>query len=220
MSKGKLQKFNEMKDFPNVVQPAFENFYSDINLKGNWKNWFKNTNPIVLELGCGKGEYTVGLAKKNPDKNFIGIDIKGSRMWKGAKSALVNNLPNVGFLRIRIEQLTHCFLKDEVHEIWITFPDPQKKLKRSKRRLTHPDFINKYQNILKDNGLIHLKTDSKLLHSYTLGVVSGMQLQLVNSTNDLYKSSLQDVCLGIKTFYEKMFLLQSKPITYCSFRIN
>ena len=141
-------------------------------------------------------------------------------MWKGAKFALENNFPNVGFLRIRIEQLMHCFSKKEVDEIWITFPDPQKKSKKSKKRLTHPDFLNKYQNILKDNGLIHLKTDSKLLYAYTLGVVSGMQLQLVNSTNDLYNSSLQHICLGIKTFYEKMFLLQSKPITYCSFRID
>ncbi len=218
MAKGKIKKFEEMNTFQNVIQPQFNEFYSDIDHKGNWSKWFCNNNPIVLELGCGKGEYTVGLAQKMPNKNFIGIDIKGARMWQGAKNAIDKKIKNVAFLRIRIEQIIHCFSNDEINEIWITFPDPQKKNKRFKKRLTHPIFINKYHKILKRKGLMHLKTDSRFLYAYTLGAVMGMPFQLENSTSNLYESDIQDMCFGIKTYYENMFLLKSKHITYCSFR--
>jgi len=218
MGKGKTQKFKEIASFSHVVQPSIEETRKGIAQKGCWNHWFKNDNPIILELGCGKGEYTVSLAKRFPEKNFIGIDIKGARIWKGAKYALENKLLNTGFLRANIEEIIHYFAPEEVEEIWITFPDPQLKLKRAKKRLTHPVFLKQYKLILKTNGVIHLKTDSQFLHTYTLGVINGMGLTLIDSTLDIYRSDIIRKHIKIKTFYERKFLEEGKPITYCSFK--
>ena len=182
-------------------------------------DFFRNENPIILELGCGKGEYSVGLAQRNPDKNYIGIDIKGARFWRGAKSALEINLPNVAFLRTQIELVDYLFAEDEVDEIWITFPDPQIKYKRTKHRMTNPVFLNKYNQILKPNGSIHLKTDSEFLHGYTLGILQGLGHEILYSNHDVYKNegSPEEV-LDIQTFYENQYLEKGKPITYLQFR--
>ena len=169
MAKNKLRKFAEVATFTNVIQPDIkEVFRKDYPIRGNWHSqFFKNTNPIVLELGCGKGEYTTGLAARFPDKNFIGIDIKGARIWKGASEALEKGLANAGFLRTRIEHISSCFGPDEVSEIWITFPDPQEKRDRSTKRLTSSLFLPVYKKFLKPSGIIHLKTDNEILYKYT-----------------------------------------------------
>jgi tRNA (guanine-N7-)-methyltransferase len=219
-SKNKLKRFKENETFRNVIQPTREEVISgSFSLKGNWASYFGNTNPIVLELGCGKGEYTLGLARRNPDKNFIGIDIKGARFWKGAKTALDTSLNNVVFLRTQISLIDHVFAKDEVSEIWITFPDPQIKFKRTKHRLTNIDFLKKYASILKKEGVIHLKTDSEFMHGYTLGVLQGLGFEILYSNHDIYKNegSPKEV-LEIQTYYENQYLEQGKPITYTRFR--
>ena len=169
-SKNKLKRFRENETFANVIQPNREEVIAgNFPLKGVWaRDFFKNNHPIVLELGCGRGEYTVNLAKEYPDKNFIGVDIKGARFWRGAKTALEEQIPNAAFLRTQIELIDHLFAQGEVSEIWITFPDPQIKYKRTKHRLTNQDFLAKYKHILSPEGLIHLKTDSEYLHGYTL----------------------------------------------------
>ena len=167
-------KFAQMEEYPHVQQPTLEVLRQGYAMKGKWKkDFFNNDNPLVLELGCGKGEYSVGLAEKYPEKNFLGIDIKGARIWKGATDSLNKEMKNVGFLRIQIDWIEACFEKMEVDEIWITFPDPQLKKRRANKRLTHPDFLKKYNSILKKDGLIHLKTDSQFLHGFTLGVIAG-----------------------------------------------
>ena len=190
-------------------------------LKGKWFEHFKNDNPIVLELGCGKGEYTVALARQNPDKNFIGIDIKGARFWRGAKTALEENLENVAFLRTQIELVDELFAENEVSEIWITFPDPQIKYQRTKHRMTNQNFLNKYNKILKPKGLVNLKTDSEFMHGYTLGLLQGLNLEIIYANHDVYKNegSPKEV-LEIQTFYENQYLEKGKPITYIQFRIN
>ena len=172
-SKNKLKRFKENEGFKNVYQPSREDLLNDkFNLKGNWNRLaFKNSNPIVVELGCGKGEYSVGLAKKKKEKNFIGIDIKGDRIWKGAKISLSEKINNVLFVRSQIELIENIFSMDEISEIWITFPDPQIKYKRNKHRLVNTDFLNRYKNILIKNGIINLKTDSKFLHGYLIGLI-------------------------------------------------
>ncbi|ASV30534.1 tRNA (guanosine(46)-N7)-methyltransferase TrmB [Maribacter cobaltidurans] len=220
-SKNKLKRFKENETFPNVIQPTREEVVDGFSLQGNWSDHFKNDNPIVLELGCGKGEYTVGLAKKYPDKNFIGIDIKGARFWRGAKTALEDGLPNVAFLRTQIELVDLLFGKNEVSEIWITFPDPQIKYKRTKHRMTNTAFLEKYRQILVPNGLMHLKTDSEFMHGYTLGLLHGLGLEVVYANHDVYKNegSPKDV-LEIQTFYENQYLEKGKPITYIQFRIH
>ena len=186
MAKNKLKKFAQMEDYPHVQQPDLEVLEHGYAMKGNWKkDFFKNENPLVLELGCGMGEYSVGLAEKFPDKNFLGVDIKGARIWQGATDAIEKNLKNVGFLRIRIDWIEQCFAKEEVDEIWITFPDPQMKKRRGTKRLTHPDFLKRYSNILKKDGPIHLKTDSQFLHGFTLGIITGENHILEDSTHDL-----------------------------------
>ena len=189
--------------------------------KGKWASFFGNNNPIVLELGCGKGEYTVGLAQINPDKNHIGIDIKGARFWRGAKTALEEKLNNAAFLRSQIELVDHLFAEGEVSEIWITFPDPQIKYKRTKHRMTNPEFLERYKKILVPGGLINLKTDSEYMHGYTLGLLQGFGHEIVYANHDVYKNegAPQEV-LGIQTFYENQYLEKGKSITYIQFRIN
>ena len=220
-SKNKLKRFKENDTFKNVVQPTREEVQEGFALKGKWEEHFGNSNPIVLELGCGKGEYTIGLAEQNPNKNFIGIDIKGARFWRGAKTALEEGLSNVAFLRTQIELLDLLFTKDEVSEIWITFPDPQIKYKRTKHRMTNEVFLDKYKKILQPNGLVHLKTDSEFMHGYTLGLLHGMRHEIIYANHDVYKNegSPKEV-LEIQTFYENQYLEKGKAITYIQFRIN
>ena len=222
-SKNKLKRFKENETFSNVFQPTREEVISNqLPLKGKWRtDFFKNNNPIVLELGCGKGEYSVGLAQRNPNKNFIGIDIKGARFWRGAKTAVENGINNVAFLRTQIELIEHCFDADEVDEIWITFPDPQIKYKRTKHRMTNAEFLNNYKKILKPNGLMHLKTDSEFMHGYTLGLLHGLGHEVLYANHNIYKNegAPADVT-SIQTFYESHYLEVNKPITYIQFRIK
>ncbi len=222
-SKNKLKRFRENESFDNVVQPSREEIVDGVHpLKGNWnRDFFKNNNPIVLELGCGKGEYSVAMAQANPDKNFIGVDIKGARFWRGAKTAIEEDMNNVGFIRTQIELIDLLFAENEVDEIWITFPDPQIKYKRTKHRLTNSEFLKKYKHILKQDGLVNLKTDSEFMHGYTLGLIHGEGHEILHSNHDVYKNvySPKEV-IGIQTFYEKQYLEQGKPITYIQFKIK
>lgn len=222
-SKNKLRRFRENETFSNVVQPTREEVVEGrFEYKGNWNNkFFKNEKPIVLELGCGKGEYSVGLAKAYPEKNFLGIDIKGARFWRGAKTALEEDLDNVGFLRSQIELVDLLFGENEVDEIWITFPDPQIKYKRTKHRMTNSEFLQKYKKILKPDGVVNLKTDSEFMHGYTLGLLHGEGHEILHANHNVYKNeySPKEV-VGIQTFYEKQYLEQGKPITYVRFRIK
>jgi len=219
--KNKLKKFSQIDAYPNVEQPSLGFLEKGYPMKGKWKKeFFKNKNPIVLELGCGKGEYTVGLAEKYPKKNFLGIDIKGARIWKGATDSLSKGMKNVGFLRIRIDWIEKCFDKDEVDEIWITFPDPQLKKRRGKKRLTHPNFLTKYKQILRDNSQIHLKTDSQFLYGFTLGVIASEGHILEDSTNDLYGAKALREHMEIKTHYERIHLDKGLAITYLRFRLK
>lgn len=221
-SKNKLKRFNENDTFANVIQPSREELTeSNFKLKGKWrKDFFKNDRPIVLELGCGKGEYSINLAQKYPLKNFIGVDIKGARFWRGAKTALEENLANVGFLRTQIELIDHCFAENEVDEIWITFPDPQIKYKRTKHRLTNASFLEKYDSILHQDGVIHLKTDSEFMHGYTLGLLQGSGATIEYAHHDVYGSegSPEEVT-SIQTFYESGYLEEGKKITYVRFKL-
>jgi tRNA (guanine-N7-)-methyltransferase len=220
-SKNKLKRFNENETFTNVIQPSREEVLDNFSFKGKWHSFFKNTHPIVIELGCGKGEYTIDLAKKNPDKNFIGIDIKGARFWRGAKTALENNLGNVAFVRTQIELVDFIFDKGEVDEIWITFPDPQIKYKRTKHRMTNHAFLKKYDYILKKDGFINLKTDSEFMHGYTLGLLHGEGHEIVHANHDVYKDYYSpDEVTGTQTFYEKKYLEKGKAITYIKFKLN
>ena len=221
MAKNKLKKFSQLEHLPNVIQPETYELKEDIPLKGNWHNrFFKNNNPIVLELGCGKGEYSVALAERYPEKNFIGVDIKGNRMWVGATDSNHKKMKNIAFLRIRIENIIKCFAENEVSEIWITFPDPQIKRKRQSKRLTHPDFLKKYNNFLKEDAIINLKTDSAFLYGYTLGVIEGENHELLDCTNDVYNVHQTRENMDIKTHYEKIYLGKNTPITYTKFRLN
>jgi tRNA (guanine-N7-)-methyltransferase len=222
-SKNKLKRFKENETFKNVFQPKRDELINGaFPLKGFWnKTFFKNDHPLVLELGCGKGEYSIGLAKKYPDKNFIGIDIKGARFWRGAKTAVKENIANVAFLRIQIELIAYAFAESEVDEIWITFPDPQIKYKRTKHRMTNSDFLERYKKILKPEGVVNLKTDSEFLHGYTLGLLHGAGHEVLYANHDVYKNegSPEEV-MGIQTFYESQYLEQNKPITYIRFKIR
>ena len=222
-SKNKLKRFRENETFANVNQPTREEIFDNTHkLKGNWRrDFFKNENPIVLELGCGKGEYSINLAKLNPDKNFLGIDIKGARFWRGAKTALEEKIGNVGFLRIQIELIDHLFSENEIDEIWITFPDPQIKYKRTKHRLTNIEFLNKYKKILKPDGIVHLKTDSEFMHGYTLGLLHGLDEVIEYAHHDVYGNdqSPKEVT-QIQTFYESQYLEKAKKITYVRFRFR
>lgn len=208
-----------METFPNVIQPAFEDVFGrDFYLKGLWnRHLFHNENPVVLELGCGKGEYTTGLAKHFPQKNYIGVDIKGSRIWRGARTALSEQLENVIFLRTRIELIGSFFCPGEVDEIWLTFPDPM--LKKKRKRLTSPRFLNTYRRFLKNNGMIHLKTDNTVLYQYTLDLIEKNRLTLRFHSDDLYHSGLINDILDIKTFYERQYLAQGMKIHYLCFEL-
>ena len=220
-SKNKLKRFKENLNFTNLFQPSRDDLIKKtFDLRGKWRSFFKNDNPIVLELGCGKGEYTTELAKLNSNKNYIGIDIKGARIWKGAKESIENNLNNVCFIRTQIELIDKIFCKQEISEIWITFPDPQQKIQRKKHRLTNAVFMSMYKKILKKGGVVNLKTDSEFLHGYTLGIIEGMGIDPIFSNHDIYSNNnAPKEALDIKTFYEKKFI-DSKKITFLKFKFD
>ena len=206
-----------------MFQPKREELVdTNYQMKGNWNiKYFKNNNPLILELGCGKGEYTVNLAKKFPNKNFIGIDIKGARFWRGAKTGVEENIPNIAFIRTQIELIDHVFTENEVDEIWITFPDPQIKYKRTKHRMTNSKFLKRYKKILKPEGVVNLKTDSEFMHGYTLGLLHGEGHEILYANHNVYKQegSPEEVT-SIQTHYESIYLEQNKPITYIRFKIK
>lgn len=218
MGKNKLSKFADMEEFPHVFQVSSHSLRegAGFEMKGKWNElFFKNNNPIVLELGCGKGEYTVGLGELYPDKNFVGVDIKGARMWKGAKDSMQKGMTNVAFLRTNIEMIFHFFAANEVSEIWITFPDPQ--MKKVTKRLTATNFISSYMQFLKPNGVIHLKSDSNFMFTYTCEMVKANNFKVNVLTNDLYASNLVDPILGIQTYYEQQWLGRGITIKYIQF---
>ena len=221
MGKNKLAKFADMEEFPHVFQVSSHTFLENgvFDMKGKWNElFFKNDHPIVLELGCGKGEYTVGLGELYPDKNFIGVDIKGARLWTGAKDSFEKSMNNVAFLRTNIEMIHHFFAENEVSEIWLTFPDPQ--MKKVTKRLTATNFMKSYQQFLKTNGLIHLKTDSNFMFSYTREMIKANHYAVAFSNDDLYASDLKDPILGIKTYYEQQWLDRGITIKYIQFLLD
>ncbi len=222
MAKVKLKRFAELETFDHVIQPNLHEVLSkDHHLKGKWaSDFFGNENPIVLELGCGKGEYTVNLARKDQKRNYLGIDIKGARIWQGAKIAHEEGLKNVGFLRTKIDLIASFFARDEISEIWITFPDPQLKERRSKKRLTSSRFLSRYRNFIVEGGIINLKTDSRELYDYTSLVIEENKLKVLKASADIYNSDLISEELQIKTFYENQYLEKGKKITYLQFLIN
>lgn len=211
MGQKKLQRFAELETFSNVFQIEAE-------MKGKWKNFFTNSNKITLELACGKGEYALGLAQLYPERNFIGIDLKGNRIWVGAKKALQNNIQNVAFLRTHIDKITDFFCKDEVAEIWITFPDPQLRFSKAKKRLTHPKFLRLYQQILNPGGYIHLKTDSPHLYRFTKAIIEMYGCILQKDIDNIYAEELTNE-LKIKTHYESLDIAQSNRVHYLSFSL-
>lgn len=223
MGKNKLRKFEEMETFPNVFQCTAEQARGSLEeptaFAGQWKSSvFRNDHPIVLELGCGRGEYTVGLGQMFPDHNFIGVDIKGARIWAGAKQAVLEEMTNVAFLRTNIEFLPRFFSTDEVDEIWITFPDPQ--MKKATKRLTSSFFMHRYCQLLRPDGLVHLKTDSPFLFRYTIEMVRVNGFEVVACTDNLYASSTSDnAILSLKTHYERQWLARGMTIKYISFRL-
>lgn len=221
MGKNKLAKFAEMTSFPHVFQVSSSEILSGkpFEYKGKWnESVFKNGNPIVLELGCGKGEYSVNLASLFPEKNFIGVDIKGARMWTGAKESFERKMKNVAFLRTNIEMIHHFFAVDEVSEIWLTFPDPQ--MKKKSKRLTATNFMKSYQQFVKDGGSIHLKTDSNFMFTYTCEMVRANRYPVIASTDDLYASVSGDPVLNIKTYYEQQWLERGISIKYIQFKLE
>ena len=222
-SKNKLKRFKENETFDNVIQPNRKDIIDgSFNMKGKWaSDFFGNSNPIILELGCGKGEYTVGLAERYPQYNFLGIDIKGARFWRGAKTAKEEKIANAKFMRTQIELIDLLFAPGEVSEIWITFPDPQIKYQRTKHRLTNAEFLKKYHHILNENGVVHLKTDSEFMHGYTLGLLHGAGHEVIYAHHDIYTNTEAPAELtSIQTFYEKQYLEKEKPITYIKFKLR
>lgn len=222
MAKNKLRRFIDISTYPNFFEaPLEEAFRRDYRMKGRWgTGFFQNGSPVVLELGCGKGEYTSGLARKFVDKNFIGVDVKGSRMWVGATDALENQLRNVAYLRTRIEWISSCFGPGEVSEIWITFPDPQPRSPRISKRLTSARFLEQYRTFLCPKGVIHLKTDSTLLYEYTRDLIEYNGLEMLENTPNLYNDDIADDILGIQTFYERLFMAKGATIKYLKFRLD
>ena len=219
MPKTKLRRFKENLTFPNLFQLRYHEILRGFPLKGNWNSGqFHNEHPLTLELGCGKGEYTIGLALRHPERNYIGIDIKGARLWRGCKTALEQNIQNVAFLRTQIGHIETFFNKEEVDEIWITFPDPQGHKER--KRLTSPVFLDKYKRILSPDAIIHLKTDNAEFFDYTLSVIAAKGHSLLYSTHDLYHTDQDNDILSIRTFYESMFMEQGKAICYLKFSLK
>lgn len=222
-SKNKLKRFRENETFDNVVQPTRDEVVNgEFPYKGKWKSdFFKNDNPIIVELGCGKGEYTIGLAQRNPNVNYIGIDVKGARFWRGAKTAVEEGMNNVGFVRTQIELIEGIFEVQEIDEIWITFPDPQIKYKRTKHRMTNSEFLKLYKRILKPDGVVNLKTDSEFMHGYTLGLLHGEGHEVIYANHNVYKNEgAPSEVLEIQTFYEQQYLEINKAITYIRFKIK
>jgi tRNA (guanine-N7-)-methyltransferase len=222
-SKNKLKRFKENDTFSNVIQPTREEVVSGaFEFKGKWNSdFFKNTYPIIVELGCGKGEYTIGLAERNPNVNYIGIDVKGARFWRGAKTAVETNMNNVAFVRTQIELITDIFAPQEIDEIWITFPDPQIKYKRTKHRMTNSEFLKLYKKVLKPHGIVNLKTDSEFMHGYTLGLLHGEGHEVLYANHTVYKNEgAPEEVTSIQTFYEQQYLEFNKAITYIRFKIK
>jgi len=224
LAKRKLQRFAENETFEHFFQPGWEELSAGFSLRGNWRSgFFRNDKPLIIEMGCGKGEYTVDLSGKYPERNFIGIDKKGARMWRGAKTSIEANRPNVAFLRIRAENICQVFGPAEVDEIWITFPEPQPNSPRHSKRFTSPEFIERYRKLLKPDGLIHLKTDNDMFYNYTLDVINEQGHKLLYSNNDLYAnpddSEVKDV-IDVQTHYEKIWLSQGLTIKYLKFKLK
>ena len=221
MAKNKLKQFAEISTFSNVFEPSLEESRNGYSMKGNWnRNFFKNSNPVILEVGCGKGEFTTGLAKKYPERNFIGMDLKGNRIWTGSKYALENQQTNAAFLRGRVETIRSYFAEEEVSEIWIPFPDPQPRKRGERKRLTCPRFLAFYKTLLKKDGVIHLKTDNLPLYLYTLDVIREYGHSVLTATDDLYGSVIQCDAAEVKTYYESIFLKQGMKICYLSFQLK
>ena len=225
MGKDKIKRFKENLTFRCMIQPFFDEvFNKDYKLKGCWnRDFFGNDKPIVLELGCGRGEYTIGLAKMFPDKNFIGIDVKGARMWRGARTATEENIDTAAFIRTRVEFIDSFFAENEISEIWITFPDPQLKKNRVKKRLTSPVFLTRYSKILSEDGTINLKTDSDHLHLYTKEVIRENGLEQLIANMDIYNApqgEVPDAVTALQTTYEAKYLKEDKPITYLKFKLK
>jgi tRNA (guanine-N7-)-methyltransferase len=212
MGQKKLQRFEELKTFPNVLQ------YPQ-GMAGKWKDFFHNDHPIILELACGKGEYAVGLGRLFPEKNFLGIDLKGNRIWVGARKALQENLVNVGFLRTQIDKIAEYFVPGEVSDIWLTFPDPQLRTSKARKRLTHPKFLRLYQQFLAPGGYIHLKTDSPGLYRFTKWVIDLYKLPLLQDVEDVYAGEVVSSELAIKTYYESLDIAQSNKVHYLQFTL-
>ena len=220
MPKRKLERFAEIKSFPHFFQPHYYQLVEGFPLTGKWRSdFFKNNNPIVLELGCGKGEFTVGLAERFPEKNYLGMDVKGARMWRGAKTSLEREMKNVAFVRGKIQNINYIFAEKEVDEFWITFPDPQPSKTRIKKRLTSPSFLERYRNIANQDAIVHLKTDNTMFFEYTLEVIKEQGLELLLHTFDVDQNPGNELVLSIRTFYEEMFRAEGVPIKYLKFRL-
>lgn len=222
MPKNKIRKFQENLTFPNLFQIEYHDLIAKgCKLKGNWhQTYFKNENPIILEMGCGKGEYTVGLANKYPHHNYIGVDIKGARLWRGAMSSIEQNLTNAAFIRTQIETIDFYFEKNEVSEIWVTFPDPQPKPLKAHKRLISPRFLEIYKRFLTPSGVIHLKTDNLNLFEYCLEMIETEKHELMLQTKDLYNSDIEEDVKNIQTYYETRYLREGKKINYLKFRLH
>lgn len=224
MARKKLARFAENAQMAHVIEPSRAEVLQGFPLQGKWcSEIFKNDKPIVLELGCGKGEYTVALAERFPQTNFIGIDVKGARIWYGASAVQEKKLPNAAFLRTQVELLNHCFAAGEIEEIWITFPDPQIKQARSKHRLTHPDFLARYRKVLRPGGSVHLKTDSEFLHGYTAGVLQVLGFPVLQAYHDIDKQIARKqghLLHEVQTHYEQLFRGKGKSVTYLKFQFE